>query len=173
MHFPDLTSDIRDLMVEEIQADVASGKVYLSKRLTPAGRREFGSLLTQAAQSESSTWLASSLRPLMAATEPGHFRNGVQGRPRKVPANAHQTLAEGEFNRFYIRAICLEAIRNGRDVEVFRAKDVTHPRPESEALLGRRLDPAQLLDELRASNRVDTALGVPPGPNSGLSVRPT
>jgi len=37
--------------------------------------------------------------------------------------NAHEMLAEGEFNRFYIRALCARAIEDGLpEVTVYRAK---------------------------------------------------
>ena len=56
-------------------------------------------------------------------------------------------------------------------VEVYRAKTVAEPRPESMAMIGARLGPDALLMDLRANVGVDTALGLPPGPNSGLSGR--
>jgi hypothetical protein len=90
----------------------------------------------------------------------------------KVPVTAAATLAEGEFNRFYIRALCRRAIEQGIPrLIVYRAKDVTSPRRESEQKIGTEVDPQQLLADLRAHPGVDTALGLPPGPNSGLSVR--
>jgi hypothetical protein len=81
-------------------------------------------------------------------------------------------LAEGEFNRYYCRGLCQRALEVGiEEVEVYRAKAVTTPRPESQRLIGRRLSARSLLNDLRTSQGVEPALGVPPGPNSGLSVR--
>lgn len=88
-----------------------------------------------------------------------------------VPVNASQTLAEGEFNRFYARGLCLRAVNEGHSqVRVYRAKDVASPRPASEAMIGMLLDAQALLEDLRQSSGVEPALGLPPGPNSGLSV---
>jgi hypothetical protein len=85
--------------------------------------------------------------------------------------NAHEMLAEGEFNRFYIRAICLRAIEDGvPEVIVYRAKPVEHARAESEQKIGKGVAPEALLRDLRAHPGIDTALGLPQGPNSGLSV---
>ena len=56
-------------------------------------------------------------------------------------------------------------------IEVYRAKEVTNPRSESERKIGTIVDPKKLLDDLRANPGVDTALGLPSGPNSGLSVK--
>ncbi len=95
-----------------------------------------------------------------------------KGKPVKVPRNAHETLAEGEFNRFYIRGLCRRAIDEGLSaLEVYRAKEVRDPRPESQNMIGKSLDPSQLLNDLRTQIGIDTVLGLPSGPNSGLSAR--
>jgi hypothetical protein len=85
--------------------------------------------------------------------------------------NAHEMLAEGEFNRFYIRGLCVRALADGIDeVVVYRAKAVQNARSESEGKIGQRVSADALLVDLRLHKGVDTALGLPPGPNSGLSV---
>lgn len=90
----------------------------------------------------------------------------------KVPVTAPDTLAEGEFNRFYSRGVCVDVLAaNGSTVEVYRGKAVTNPRARSQALIGRVLPAAALLGDLRTSIGVETAMGLPPGPNSGLTVR--
>jgi len=107
-------------------------------------------------------------------SEPGIFNAmGLRrGKPVKVASNAPQRLAEGEFNRFFLRGLCLRAIDEGIDeVIVYRARASSSPRSESEALVGTRFDPKVLLNDLRENLGVDTALGLPPGPNSGLSAR--
>jgi hypothetical protein len=74
----------------------------------------------------------------------------------KVPITAPETLAEGEFNRFYARGLCLRAMAQGiESLVVYRAKDVVNPRPESVALIGKSLPAKQLLDDLRAGFCVD------------------
>ena len=89
-----------------------------------------------------------------------------------MPWNAAQTLAEGEFNRFYIRAVRRATLEDGGEtVEVYRAKAVADPRPDSEAKIGALVNAAVLLADLRQNIGIDTALGLPNGPNSGLSVR--
>ena len=88
-----------------------------------------------------------------------------------MPVNAPETLAEGEFNRFYIRGVCIRALSLHRDVIIYRAKAVDQPRPESAVRVGVTLNPLQVLEDLRGNVGVDTVLGVPGGPNSGLSVR--
>jgi len=55
--------------------------------------------------------------------------------------------------------------------ELVSAKRVRNPRPESEALVETTLPPEALLADLRAHSDRPPSLGVPSGPNSGLSVR--
>jgi hypothetical protein len=89
----------------------------------------------------------------------------------KVPVTAPAMLAEGEFNRFYARGLCLKAIKNGiSDVVVYRGKQVQQPLPESEAMIGKKINAKALLDDLRKSQGVEPSLGIPPGPNSGITI---
>lgn len=68
-------------------------------------------------------------------------------------------------------AVCQRAIDQGKQVKAYRGKDVAKPRTGSEQLIGRLFDPQAVLDDLRERIAMDTILGIPAGPNSGLSVR--
>ncbi len=87
-----------------------------------------------------------------------------------VPVTAAQTLSESQFNLYYIRALCLRALATGARLQVYRAKAVQRPRPESEQMIGTFLDPQHVLDVLRATKGVEPTIGIPM-PNSGLCVR--
>lgn len=144
-----------------------------SPRLSEVGRRDYPGLLQDAAARHDETWLAAQLRSggRLNTRELSHSKTG-KVIDKLVPVTAADTLAEGEFNRFYRRGLCRRA--NAADVaqiEVYRAKEVASPRPESTALPGQRLSAVALLTNLRVSVGVDTALGLAPGPNSGLSGR--
>ncbi|MDR0571966.1 MAG: hypothetical protein LBG48_03910 [Rickettsiales bacterium] len=117
-------------------------------------------------------WLALELAKngRLKSTETQNFKGRVI--EKKVPSNASMTLAEGEFNRYYIRAVCLYALRNKiKNVIVYRAKMSDNPGPNSEAKIGKTIDSNILLNDLRKNIGVDSALSVPTGVNSGLSVR--
>ena len=136
----------------------------------PTGTVDFPELLREAAAEHDDTWLASQLNSRGRLKT--HEMSQRQGVPyqKAVPWNAAATLAEGEFNRLYIRGQCLRALDEGStDVEIFRAKAVSDPRPDSELRIGTRVDAGQLLDDLRNHVGIDTALKVPGGPNSGIS----
>ena len=165
----------RTLMVEELEIDVANGTLYLSTRLNSRGQDEYEQLLRTAFLEGDDESLADEIRSmgLLNATEQRRKPSGGFSTV-SVPVSAPETLAEGEFNRFYVRAICRRVINDGvrsGELEIYRAKEVANPRSESQAMIGRRIDATVLLNDLRTHQGVDTSLGLPAGPNSGLSVR--
>ena len=109
----------------------------------------------------------------MRLREP-YTRDGIT-RWRKVNREqAAQQLAEGEFNRYYLRGLCLRAKVEERDtLIVYRGKEVQHPRPESEQKIGTGVAVDTLLQNLRTNDfvTIETTLGVPGGPNSGLTAK--
>jgi len=163
---------LTNLMFEEFETDLQGGKLYISPRLRDKSQDTYVTSLREAMLTGNDQSLAHSilenncLKSMMPRrTKTGHITMA------KMRRDAHLTLAEGEVNRFYISALYRKAISEGREIEVYRAKQVRKPRPQSQALIGNLLDPSKLLEDLRQNIGVDTALGVPAGPNSGLSVR--
>lgn len=152
----DLDEVTRTHMLEELRFDLARGGLYVSPRLSAHGRQVYASLLRAAIEGGTPASFAAALRGALEA---------------RTPRDAADMLAEGELGRFYIRGVCRRAIVEDVAIEVYRARPVRHPRPESEARIGARPNPDALLGDLRRHVGVDTALGVPGGPNSGLSVR--
>jgi len=89
-----------------------------------------------------------------------------------MPKNANATLCDGEFNRFYIRAACQKAIsQEQKYITVYRARSSSNPRPESLRLENQQFEALPLLTDLQENLGVNTALGLPPEPNSGMSVK--
>jgi hypothetical protein len=171
LSYANLDAETRRLMLEEIEHDISNNQLYFSTRFSSTGRTDYPSLLKQSVTNHDDEWLADQLQSngRLNATEQRRTKNGYS--TVKVPVTAHETLSEGEFNRFYIRALCLRAIEETASLIYYRAKQVTNPRSESQAKIGKTVDAQTLLNELRVNSGVDTALGLPPGPNSGLSVR--
>jgi hypothetical protein len=168
-----LDDKTRRFMLEEVEHDIASDQLYISPRLNPQGRAAYPNLLKEAIESQDDSWLAQQLRfgGMMNPMEQRRKPKGGYTMVR-VPVTAPDTLAEGEFNRFYIRALCRRAAEEGKsELEIYRAKAVMQPRSDSQAKLGTKINATALLNDLRISIGVDTALGLPPGPNSGLSVK--
>ncbi len=161
----------RFYMMDELRLDVAEGRLYESPRLSLAGNSVYLNLLRDAIATGSPESLIASLNSprYFNTTERRRTENGGTKEVR-IPATAAETLGEGEFNRFYIRGLCVRAIENRIDrLIVYRAKAVDAPRSESQQHIGDAIDPRSLLTDVRA--RADTMFGIPNGPNSGLSVR--
>ena len=173
LHYENLDESTRSFMLSEVDSDLSHENLYMSPRLNELGEHNYVSLLKEAIECYDDAWLAHQLRGQ------GYMKDYEQRRKRgggftsaKVPVNAPDTLSEGEFNRYYVRGLCVRVIEEGMNqVEVYRGKPVSQPRPESEALLGKRLAAEVLLEDLRKSKGIEPALGLPPGPNSGLTVR--
>jgi hypothetical protein len=170
--YKDLDVECRQLMVEELKRDVANKVLYISPRLNEIGSKNWEVILEEAIRSHDDMWLENKLRTENLLKREEQRRKPTGGFiMAKIPEIAAQVLAEGEFNRFYARGLCLKAIRKGiPEVVVYRGKEVQQPRPESQAMINKKLDANALLEDLRKSQGVEPALGLPPGPNSGLTV---
>lgn len=172
MQLDDLELDgIRALMANEINLDIEKKTLYMSKRLKPGFEDIYITSLRDASASGNTKSFAQCIsdEACLKLMEPNP--RSKTGKMKKTPWDAHITLAEGEFNRLYMRAVCLKAMEENYEVEVYRAKQVARPRSASKALIGTTVDSKRLLEDLRNNPGVDTALGIPAGPNSGLSVR--
>jgi len=169
-NFRDLDASTRSFMVEEVDAATRDGNLYFSKRFTDAGKAAWPTLLREASQAHTEHWLAYQIeaRDLMTGLEGSRTPSGGYT-IKHVPHTAAETLAEGQFNRYYILGLCRRAAtENKAEVVVYRAKEVLQPRPESEALVGTRLNASDLIAQLRpVQSSLNHALLKP---NSGLSV---
>lgn len=169
LQYDHLDEVTRQYMLEEIELDVQNGALYFSPRLHDEGCASWPELLRTAARTGMDDTLAEAIRrdDCLRTHMPRVTKNGTT--MARVPVNAPETLAEGEFNRFYLRGLCRLAIDERIPYLVAcRAKEVAQPRPESDAIIGGKFDPKKILEDLRVSQGVDTVLGLPAGPNSGL-----
>ncbi len=171
LRYENLDPQTREYMLQEVERDLSTQSLYLSPRLNEDGMQNYAVLLKEAIQAHDDDWLARELRVrgYLKATERRKKPKGGWT-AAKVPVTAPGILAEGEFNRFYVRGLCARAIEEV-EVVVYRGKKVARPRAKSQAMLGKRLPARKLLEDLRQAHEVEPALGMPPGPNSGLTVR--
>jgi hypothetical protein len=174
LYFENLDDRTRQLMLDEMEYDIANHQLHISPFLSGQGQRDYENLLREALQSGNDETLAQNLREHRRILRTLPRRNPNGGYSITATAeNAAQVLAESEFNRYYIRALARRALEDGiPEVVIYRAKPVTTPRPESEARIETALAPEELLEDLRSHPGDERpSLGVPSGPNSGLSVR--
>jgi hypothetical protein len=157
-------------MLEELERDEKEGGPYRSPRLSPDGVSAYPQALREAIIDGDDQTLEDALRsPGMFNATESYERNG-KIHQRKMNRQAPQVLAEGEFNRYYIRGLCARiCAEGGGAVEVYRARASAWVRPESEALIGTHIDAERLLDDLRVHIGEEPSLL--PDVNSGLSVR--
>ncbi len=174
LYFENLDERTRQLMLAEVDYDISHNQLHVSPFLSGQGQRDYVNLLREAMQSGSDETLAQHLREHRRILRTLPRRNPKGGFSiAATPENAAQLLAESEFNRYYIRALARRAIEDGiPELVIYRAKPVANPRPESEARIETSLPPDELLEDLRSHPGDEPpTLGVPSGPNSGLSVR--
>jgi hypothetical protein len=173
LYYPNLDERTRRLMLDEMEYDVTRNQLHISPFLSGQGQHDYPNLLREAIQQGTDASLAQALQTHRRITRALPRRNRQGGYMiAAAPVNAAEVLAESEFNRFYMRALARRAIEDAiPELIVHRAKQVQNPRPESEALLETSINPQDLLVDLRLHPDQPPALGIPPGPNSGLSVR--
>jgi len=169
--FENLDDTTRAAMLEAIEEAERSNNIYYSARFNEAGNRQWVPLLKQAAREHNEHWLAYQLEAngLMKGFEGAHTPGGGYT-VKHVPHTAAETMAEGQFNRFYILGLCRRARAEGiSHLVVYRAKERFDPRPESQALVGVRLS----IDEIESQLMETKASFNSPlvKPNSGISVK--
>jgi hypothetical protein len=174
LRYEDLDDITRRYMLEEIDMDIRADTIYRSPWLSQTGQGRWPDMLRASAVNGTDASLADQIRNsgLINRTAQRKAPKGYGTVTYNVPITAPETMAEGEFNRYYARGLCRRAIDSGLSrLEVYRAKAVLNPRAESEEKIGLLVDPTAILTDLRVSQGVETALGIPPGPNSGISLR--
>lgn len=147
-HLDDVT---RYYMLEEIQAAQQKKNLYYSRRFNDAGIARWPELLEDAARSHDDHWLAYQLEAegLMRGLEGARTPSGGYT-IKYVPHTAAQTMAEGQFNRYYILGVCRRALAEGKSsVIVYQAKQRAEHPSEPHAFIGSSLDAQVLHAELR------------------------
>ncbi|MBN1214486.1 MAG: hypothetical protein JXA99_03485 [Candidatus Lokiarchaeota archaeon] len=153
----------------ELEWDLKNNQLYKSPRLTLKGLNEFPILLKKAIENGNDISFSDNLKNFFKENEK-LIRDGI-GYEKKIPYDAHFVLGQGQFNIYYMRAICQMAISQGiKTVEVYRAKKSQNPRKSSQNLIKNKINAKDLLGDLRNSDfgSKKFSLGFP---NSGLSVK--
>lgn len=171
LSYENLDEITRKIMVEEIEIDLENKTNYISNNLNNMGREIWSELLKKAATAGDDDSLAEETRQKYC------FKQKVERRTSKggvslvaVPVTAAQTLAEAQFNMYYMRALASRAQSEEKKLIVYRARESANPRAGSEQMIGADLDPAVVLSALRETKGVEPSIGIPL-PNSGITVR--
>ena len=171
LQYENLDPTTRRHALAELDKDLASGDFHASERLRPTAIAEYQRYLHEAIRYYDDRWLEEHASDLLVDFEPRRTRTGGQT-TAKLPDMAARMLAEGDFNRYYMRGLAQRAIDEGRQVvEVYRARLSLEPRTESAQLEGSRLPAQEVLRHLRGESVSEPAVGALGRINSGLSVR--
>lgn len=162
LNYTQLTETTRRFMMQEFE----QGGHYISLRLNEGGRTRWVSLLKDALQYHTDVWLERELirRNCLVATE---YLKSAMGKTVTRAVNREQIakgLAEGEYNRFYLRALCLAARQRGyMHLIVTQGKIVPNAPPASRKSVGTAIEIGHLLNALRTNGykHINTVLGAP------------
>jgi|SRR5215813_1556627 len=147
------TSEIRYLMLDELQWSLENHQLYFSEQFDQLGHRDYPQLLLDALAAGTPNTLEQALNA------PGIFRPGTARR-------STQAFIWDEYNKFHMRALCRWVQSHpGHELIVVRGRTSTVHRDSSDARLGRKVNSQQFLEALREMPKVN-----PFGANSGLTL---
>jgi hypothetical protein len=158
--YENLDGVTRALMVSEVDA----GEVYRSPRLNGAGISRWPILLKEAVRWHDYRWLSQQLaaQRLVVDRETYTSRTGkLTWRAIDIQASA-AILARGEFNRYYVRALCVRAMEAGiPDLEICPGKNTLELLPDLSIAIRERVQQLELCCGRRATELA---------PDAGVSI---
>lgn len=172
LNYIDLDDLTKKFMLKEIEFDKENNGFYLSNFLNVQVKTVSPSLLEESSQ-HNDAWLEQEIlnRGLLATHYSKRKPKSTDMTQAKVPHTAAQTLAEGEFNRLYARDLSSRAKAEEIEfVEAYRVKYSENPRPESQAVIGKKFRLEEIFEDLCNNPGVETSLGVL-GTNSGITIK--
>lgn len=162
LRFESLNEITRRYMIEEIDHSIGRDELYKYEEFTDDGWKKYPELLRKAAQEGDDDFLGVTLYHNNCFRLDAH-------------RESYTKFAELEFNKFYIRAMCRHAIDEGKELQLYIAKEEKEPSPELQGKLRQVIESEQLLIELREQEEKGTPLekviGIDLEPDSGISVR--
>ena len=160
---------VQRFMIDEIQDDIVNSKIYLSPNLNQKGIKEYPNIFLNSVKRNGIDDFISNLTLDYFNT---HTLRNTKNGPifAKMRFDANIMLCQSEFNRFYMRAICLKSLdENKKFVKVYRAGEVKIKRSISYNLIGKEFLAEEILNDLRQNPGKETRYKLG-SPNSGLSV---
>ena len=122
-YFPNLDEQTRLIMIQELEFDIRFGLFYEHLSMTISGLFAYKRLLKECFVDGTPETLLQKLSPTFFKLKD---RNG-----HTIPANIRDMIAFSDFNRYYVRALLLRALKENRKLCVYRAKQVMNERKES------------------------------------------
>lgn len=126
-YFPNLDNKTCSIMINKLERDFKNGLFYESSSIKPEYINSYKLLLRKYFEIGHVEGLEKALTP--------SFFNSIDKNGRKIPSNIARTIAFSDFNRYYVRAILVQAINEKKRVCIYRAKESLNKRSESENLI--------------------------------------
>ncbi|DAA84456.1 TPA: hypothetical protein CPT90_05750 [Candidatus Gastranaerophilales bacterium HUM_3] len=168
-YFPNLDNKTRLIMINEFERDIKNCLFYEPSSMKSEYVSSYKLLLRKYFEVGQIEGLEKALKP--------SFIKAKDKNCRKTPSNITQIIAFSDFNRYYVRAILIRAIDEGKSVSIYRAKQSLNERAESKALINKCYREKRTLEQmlriirdyriLFSSQSKITFLQ----PNSGLSLK--
>ena len=116
MNFEELDGTTRRYMLQELEAELASGNPYFGKNLSVAGRAAFPELMMAAINRGNEETLGDTLnRPSLWKEKETYMLKGVS-RQRRINVRQHsERLALTEFNTWYVRGLARRLMDEGEE----------------------------------------------------------
>ena len=149
-NFKNLDEKTRQLMLEEFDYDQKNGTLAVSPRLLDGMEEKYFKLFTECIKSgRNEDDLANAIQQahILKSQETAN-RNGKIVNV-KVRHDAHEFLAQSDFNRFYMRALCRISIEENKMLKIYRAKYSEEHRITSDDIEGEVVDSNVQLNFLR------------------------
>lgn len=177
MNFEELDDTTRRFMLEEFEAEEASGNPYRSPNLNSKGLTAFPDLMRSAIEQGNEETLADALNDpsLWNETEPWK-RHGVPQEPRRINVRQQsERLALTEFNTWYVRGFARRLLEEGvARCEVYRGGQPKWEPADCADHEGLHLPVQEVYDGHRARywpTENPDATSVPFGPNCHHTIR--
>lgn len=175
LNYTQLNETTRRFMMQEFE----QGGHYISPRLNEAGRARWLPLLKDALQYHTDLWLERELMRRSCLTTTEYLKSTMTGKTVTRAVNREQiakALAEGEYNRFYLRGLCLAARTRGYEHLIIAQGRIIPNAPDAlKKPVGKAVAVDMLLEKLRANSykAIDPAMGLPEGLkfSAGLTAR--
>jgi len=136
-------------MKAEVEWDIECDKLRYSKDLNHSGTREFSELLMRAVDVGDESSLAFDLKERQCIRVYDAISDGKNVSLVKVPENRCHELSKSEFNKFYLRGLCRQAVDEGLSKIVVFDESVERVYSSS-----------KLLSDLRADMDIEDIMGV-------------
>ena len=123
MNFEELDETTRRYMLQELEAELATGNPYFGKNLSVAGRTAFPELMRAAINRGNEETLGAALnRPVLWNAKEKYERNGVLRERRINVRQASERLSLTEFNTWYVRGLAKRLMDEGEEhCQAYRA----------------------------------------------------